>query len=84
MAKPYLPSLKTNRFSSSKRQIIPISLHKNLTLRTDISVLFIIFMRNIKISFEHPDYIYPFKLSVNAAHSGEIDSKSCKLAEQAL
>jgi hypothetical protein len=41
-------------------------------------------MRNIKISFEHPSYIYPFKLNISSPSVNEVDRLSCRAAEEAL
>jgi len=42
-------------------------------------------MRNIKLSFEHPCYIYPFKVSlINLAHSNEIERINYKQTEEKI
>jgi hypothetical protein len=39
-------------------------------------------MRNIKLSFEHPCYIYPFKVSlINLTHGNELERINYKQTE---
>jgi hypothetical protein len=37
-------------------------------------------MRNIKISFEHPCFVYPFKLNITAPSVNEVDRLNCRAA----